>query len=182
MRYRDVILEEGKKYIKDDFALETLKLPVEWTGFEISIGCFYLASIVLASVYHYRNPLTGATILFVSTLITVQFTMYIIVPKVNKHVQGSVVDFYKSHKGKDAYVETIGFKSYADLFYSDRKPGIWQGKDPEWYLNGPIDKDAYLVRKINRNEDMEMNDKLEKLGSKGGFVFYKREKAVGSGQ
>jgi hypothetical protein len=165
-----------EKYIKDDFALESLKTPVEWTGSEMSIGCFYFAAIVLATAYHYRNPVLGAAILFASTLITVQFTMYLIVPKVEQYVQGPVIEFYKSVKGEDVYVESIGFKSYADLFYADKQP-VYNPKslDNEWLLRGEIDKPAYLVRKINRTKEMDQIRDMKKIGSKGGYVFYKRE-------
>ncbi|MBX9853301.1 MAG: glycosyltransferase family 39 protein [Cytophagaceae bacterium] len=177
MKYRELLLAKGGKYIGDEFVLENLKSPVEWTGSEISIGCFYLAAIVLATIYHYRQPIIGAAILFVSTLITVQFTMYMIVPKVEAHIQGSVINFYKAQKGKDVYLESVGFKSYADLFYAERVPGLKSAsKHSDWLMNGPIDKDAYLVRKINHYKEMDQKSDLEKLGSENGYVFYKRKK------
>jgi 4-amino-4-deoxy-L-arabinose transferase-like glycosyltransferase len=175
MKFREYFLPRLEGNIKDEFALESLKAPVQWSGAEITIGAFYLAAIILAAFYHYRRPVTGAVILFVSTLITVQFTLYLIVPKVERHVQGAVIDFYKSVKGKDAYVESIGFKSYGDLFYAEKPQGLnRKSREDEWLLYGSIDKPAYLVRKINRNLDMERNEKLEKLGQEGGYVFYRR--------
>jgi hypothetical protein len=91
-------------------------------------------------------------------------------------VQGGVIDFYKSVKGQDAYVESIGFKSYADLFYAERQPGYnVKSLDHQWLLRGDIDKPAYLVRKINRTHDMDQMPDLQKLGSQNGYVFYKRE-------
>lgn len=179
MRHKYKMLTYFGKYIKDEMVLEAIRVPVDWTGSEISIGCFYLAAIILAMIYHYREPVMGAGILFVSTLITVQFTMYIIVPKVEEHIQGGVIEFYKSVKGQDAYVESIGFKSYADLFYSEKRPGYNpKSLDHEWLMHGDIDKPAYLVRKISRAKEMDLFPQLEKLGSKSGYVFYRREAVV----
>jgi hypothetical protein len=176
IRHKEQVLGYFGKYIKDQMALEAIKMPVEWTGSEISVGCFYLSTLILAMIYHYRAPVIGACILFVSTLITVQFTMYMIVPKVEAHVQGGVIDFYKSLKGQDVYVESIGFKSYADLFYAEKKPdNSIKSLDHQWLLHGDIDKPTYLVRKINRAKEMEARPDLIKLGSKNGYVFYRRD-------
>lgn len=178
-RHKDKMLSYLGPYIKDQMALDAINAPVAWTGSEISIGCFYLASLVLATIYHYRQPIWGACILFVSTLITVQFTMYLIVPKVQEHVQGGVIDFYKSCKGKDVYVESIAFKSYADLFYAERKPGYNPNSlNHQWLMHGEIDKPVYLVRKITRAKEMDTFPHLQKMGSSNGYVFYRRE--VGS--
>lgn len=176
LKYKETMLLYLSDYLTDPMAIEAIKAPVEWTGSEMSIGCFYLAAIILAMIYHYKEPILGAGILFVSTLITVQFTMYLIVPKVEAHVQGGVIDFYKSVKGQDAYVESIGFKSYADLFYAERKPGYnVKSLDHEWLKKGDIDKPTYLVRKINRSKEMDELPDLKKLGSQNGYIFYKRD-------
>lgn len=176
MKYRFELIERFKPYIRDEFFLENMKAPVEWSGMEFTIGAFYLAAIILATIYHYRNPVTGAVILFVSTIFTVQFTLYLMVPKIEEHVQGAVIDFYREYgRDKDVYIESIGFKSYADLFYANKKPEQCKNiNNQEWLMHGDIDKPTYLARKINRNREMDNDKDLEEIGRKNGFVFYRR--------
>lgn len=177
MKYRFSLIERFRPYIKDEFFVESMKAPVEWSGFEFTIGAFYLAAIILATFYHYKNPVTSAMILFVSTIFTIQFTMYLMVPKIEQHVQGSVIDFYATYgKDKDVYIESIGFKSYADLFYANKKPEQCKNTgDHEWLMHGDVDKPVYLVRKINRSRHMEENKELKEIGRANGYVFYERE-------
>ena len=47
-------------------------------------------------------------------------------PKIEKHVQGAVIDFYESIINKDVYVNVFGMKSYAHLFYSKKKYEKWR--------------------------------------------------------
>ncbi|HSY77634.1 MAG TPA: glycosyl transferase, partial [Bacteroidia bacterium] len=79
-------------------------------------------------------------------------------------------------KGKDVYVTTIDFKSYAHYFYSDEQP--WKDSrctDNDWLLHGNIDKPAYFVCKVNRANDIEKeNPQLKELYRKNGFVFLQR--------
>jgi 4-amino-4-deoxy-L-arabinose transferase-like glycosyltransferase len=176
MKYRFDLMSKLKEYIHDDFALASLKAPVNWTGLEISVGCFYLAAIILATFYHYKDPIKGAIILFVSSLLMVQFVMYLIVPKIEKHTQATAIEFYKSVKGKDVYVESVGFKSYADMFYADERPENKSMNEKEGLLlNGKISKPAYLIRKVGSHNEVEEIPELKKLGEQNGFVYYVRE-------
>ena len=52
-----------------------------------------------------------------STILITNLTIKIIIPKVERYTQGAAIDFYKSIEGEDCYVEVLGFKSYAHLFY-----------------------------------------------------------------
>jgi hypothetical protein len=42
------------------------------------------------------------------------------IPKIENHVQGSIISFYKKTGTEDAYIETIGFKSYAHYYYTQK--------------------------------------------------------------
>ncbi|MFW6327894.1 MAG: glycosyltransferase family 39 protein, partial [Bacteroidota bacterium] len=75
--------------------------------------------------------------------------------------------------GKDVYVETLGFKSYAHLFYSRKYPPR-NGQVPsrEFMLNGDIEKPAYFVMKnIKAEKYLNEYPNLEKIKEKNGFVF-----------
>jgi hypothetical protein len=122
---------------------------------------------------------TAALYLFVGTAIVIFFASAIIVPKVERYSQGADIDFFIARAGEDCYVHTLGFKSYGDLFYTQKeKPANLNSYDQQWLLTGPIDKPVYFVTKIDRVQNWEDPAKypeLKELYRKNGFVFLKRE-------
>lgn len=192
-------------YIKidDAFAIENLKAEVTWTGWESLIGIFYLIAIILILLQNKKDAFVSMIYLFFSTLIVIQLTLYIIVPKIERYSQGAAIDFFISKQNEDCYVNTIDYKSYAHLFYAQIKPdqnpiygkaslnasdtllcrcksieNVEQRNNcvREWMVRGPVDKTTYLVTKIDRGAWLKDNRNLNKIGEKNGFVFYKREK------
>ncbi len=182
--------------INDKFAVASLQTPVKWYGFEWMVGILFL----IFSIYFFINLSKNRIYiygLFATSLLSIWMITLLIVPKVEPYSQGPAIEFYQSLKGKDCYVETIGFKSYAYLFYTDRQP---QHNSPEmlnyihskkeqmlkegssfslislnWMLSETIDKPAYFAAKITSTEDIKQNHpSLIELYRKGGFVFYKR--------
>jgi 4-amino-4-deoxy-L-arabinose transferase-like glycosyltransferase len=171
----DPLLASYSYLIRDEFVLANMKAKVYWNGYECLIGLFYMICIFIILI---RNiDLTRRiSLLFVSTAIVIGGTLLIIVPKIEKYSQGAAIEFYESFQNKDVYVDVYGFKSYAQLFYTKKKPI----KDTlsihlDHLVNGPVDKDVYLVSKIN-NINLSHVPSFEKLGEKNGFVFYYRKK------
>lgn len=106
----------------------------------------------------------------------VQLVSYFFVPRIEKYSQAAAIDFYKSKAGEDCYVEVYGFKSYAYLFYTKKQPPKnTMDTDLDRLLKGEVDKPVYIVAKVTSEEDMKSYTKLEKIGEKNGFVFYKRK-------
>jgi hypothetical protein len=101
---------------------------------------------------------------------------FFIVPKIEGYSQKAAIDFYKSKQNEDCYVTTFNFKSYANLFYTQKKlPSNANHADNEWLLKGNVDKKVYVVCKVQHTLEFETNyPKFEKLKSLNGFVFYKR--------
>jgi len=164
--------------IKDDFAVANIMSDVEWNGYEFFTGIL-LFSGVIAFVFCVRLRLfeKGFYLLFFSTMLATWFASLLIVPKAEQYTQRAAIDFYESLKGKDCYVETIDFKSYAYLFYSDKKkPDNPESLKLKWLLKGTIDKPAYFVSKNNKEQQiLKYYPKLEVLYRKNGFVFYQRK-------
>ena len=115
--------------------------------------------------------------MFVATMLFTFFTMALIVPKVERYSQNAAIEFYKDLEGKDVYVNTLGFKSYAKYFYF-KKPnqGVKSG-DLNYLLQRDIDKDAYFVCKnFKKDGYLKKYPELEVLYEKNGFVFLKRHR------
>lgn len=173
--YKNGIIQSGM--IHDSFALENLKAKVEWGRFDFLIGIFML-SIVIYFVFHIKRRHLKLAILslFIGSILLTTLISIFIVPKVEPYSQGAAIEFYKYLKGKDVYVETLGFKSYAHLFYSDKQPqSNIKSYDQKWLLTGNIDKPAYFVSKIDHWKEVRKEyPALIEIYRKNGFVFSKR--------
>ncbi|WP_375447660.1 ArnT family glycosyltransferase [uncultured Fibrella sp.] len=174
-------------YINDPFAVANLQANVTWGGWEWIIGATYLAVlvtaiVVLAGVIQRRrllpaNGLPGSVwALFMSTAVCLWLYLSVVVPKIEEYVQGTVVRFYESKQGKNAYAEPIGYKSYAQLFYFRKQPPVNPLTKQETYLiNGPVDKPTYLITKITSANDYRANPNLRVVNEENGYVIFERK-------
>ena len=164
------------KSIKDEFALGNLQANVHWSGFEFLIGLLFFVALVFVFVskrFTVQNQIIGS--LFI-TLIFIYSTIVVIVPRVEGYTQNAAITFYKSRQGEACYVKTVGFKSYADLFYAAKTPTEnLNANNEDWLIFGEIDKPVYFVMKNTRSEEFERNfPHIKRLFKKNGFVFYMR--------
>ena len=168
---------ELQKYIYDQFAIANLQADGGWQGFEFIPGLLYLIAIVSIIVLIKRKRVYNRAIsLFVATIVFTFFTVVLIVPKVEKYSQNSLIEFLKDKSEEDVYLKNLGFKSYAPWFYGNTKPTTNENYyDNQWLLKGEIDKDVYFVTKIHLANNLEDYTELEKIGEKNGFVFYLRK-------
>ncbi len=167
--------------IKDQFGVENLKAIVHWTGYEWLIGAILIAGTIIGLFLISREKMKeGLVIVFISSLVAVNAASLIIAPRIEGYSQNAAIEFYTYLQAKDCYVETIGFKSYAHLFYSNKQPQANKNSyQIQWLLKGPIDKPAYFASKITSLENIKRDyPDLKELYRKNGFVFWKREVKV----
>jgi 4-amino-4-deoxy-L-arabinose transferase-like glycosyltransferase len=164
-------------YIRDPFAVEALLLPVQWLGYEWLAGVFF----VVSSVYFFRAYCKNSSRfflygLFIANAFVFTLLLVAVVPRVEEHSQGSAIQFYRSLQGKQVYVTTYGFKSYAQYFYFRKPFGERpESSDIDWLLKGAIDKPVHLVTRINKVQEMDQFPEFKKTGSRGGFVYFCRQ-------
>jgi len=160
--------------VKDQFVIACLQADVNWAVTDGLIGLVYLI-IIIVSIACFNSPkyqFRAIISLFVSTILCLQLTLYIIIPKIEAHTQNAAIEFYKSLKYKDCYIEVLGFKSYAQLFYTEKKPlQKSEAYSKDWLLSDKIDKPAYFVTKIHKAEMLKDKYKLKEIYRKNGFVF-----------
>lgn len=169
--------------ITDEFTKAILMSEVSWGGYEYLIGLFYLAMIITTLLLITRRKfIKGFTILFGSTAITIFVFLPLIAPKIEQYTQSAPIEFFQSLQGKDCYVETLGYKSYAHYFYARKTQeqsayylGIPRGQFQEWLLSGDFDKPAFFSAKIKGHEKYLEYPGMSLLYIKNGFVFMKRE-------
>lgn len=187
--------------IADRMAIENLKAPVHWWGWEWLLGLCYLAAVAVAAwlifTHKYKK---GIILLFIASLAMLNIALVAVVPKVEKYSQGTAIAFFEKVREENAYVETLGYKSYAYLFYHKKAPQDNQSPlfieymkqrypgdsmiDPkefkdiytDWMLNGKLDKDAYFISRITEAENiLGQFPQIKEFGRMNGFVFYVRK-------
>ena len=163
---------------KDPFTAGNLSAVVEWSGLEFLIGLGYITAVIIILYFLNRNRKWPLKLLFITTSVFIYLTILFITPRVEAYSQRAAIEFYKSVSNEKAYIATLGFKSYAHLFYGKVKPekGL-VAANSKWMLDGNIDRDAYFVFKINRKDKyLKEYPQLKILYEKNGFVFAKRSK------
>jgi 4-amino-4-deoxy-L-arabinose transferase-like glycosyltransferase len=197
-KYKRNIIDS--KLIADRFANANLEANVHWTGLESLVGILFVAALAIAGWMIIKKHYSRAIILvFASSLLMLNIAQVLIVPKVEKYSQGTAIAFFERLQDEDAYVETLGYKSYAYLFYSMKKPEansspllaewIKQNNtnnkpiDPKsfnelytgWLLQGKIDKPAYFIARITEADGIITGyPQIKEFGRMNGFVFFVR--------
>ena len=167
-----------KPLFNDPFALANMEAEVNWTGWEAFPGIWLLVILILAFA-HWRKEkiLKGVLILFAGTAIFIQMTLFSSINNFEHYSQRAAISFFKSKVNEDCYIRPVGYKSYAHLFYAQKRPVRNQKTyDWNWLMSDQLDKPFYVVTKIHRAENIARQyPDLKQIGAKNGFVFFKKE-------
>ena len=183
--------------LEDPFAKANLQANVQWYWWD-GLGGGVLLLGVLFYLFSKKNQLK-TSLLFLSVTVCCLYTSVMIVPKIEGISQRANIEFFEKRQREDCYVETVGYRSYAQYFYSKKQPylsaqkikidSVLAGgsKQPDtlttkqkelnfsqWVLYGNIDKPAYFSIKIQNRQILDTMPALIKLYEKNGFAFYKR--------
>lgn len=160
--------------VEDEFAKGNLKAIVQWNIID-SLGGFVLLGGLLFYFFNKNNKLR-TSVLFASVTIACLFTTIVLTPKIEAISQRVNIEFFEARKGENCYVETYGYRSYAQYFYT-KKPYFKNDSTQtlNWLLHGKIDKPVYLSTKVQIKHELDSMPQFKKLYEKNGFAFYKRE-------
>ena len=162
---------------KDKFALANLDAAVHWQTWEVLIGTFLTCVTIIGFMFlQFKKVKKGVITLFGGTAIFLFLALVTFANKIESYSQNAAIEFYKSKANEDCYILPIGHKSYAHLFYSQKRPVIDDRTRHFNYLTKEkLIKPAYFITKINRQHHLIGKGKnVEKLYEKNGFVFWKR--------
>jgi len=163
-------------YINDPFVVANLDTVVSWSFWEIIPGVLLLIAAIgfLLSLKKF-NYTIGFIVLLSCTGFATNLLVRMIVPKIELITQGAPIEFYERLQGKDCYVESLGFKSYAHLFYFRKQPQLnLNSSNMEWLIEGDIDKPAYFVSKNTYMGRYWRHPNLNELYRKNGYIFFER--------
>ncbi len=163
-------------YMNDPFAVESMKTPIHWSGWEFLVGILFFIGFILSVILIKKQQIIkGIFTTSFTVAISLLLVLFIILPKVEGFTQGPVVEFYESIQGEDAYVESYGYKSYAQYYYFQQPAGLSEKRlEKDWLLNGDVDKTVYFVSKSN-NIELDDHPNFKLIRKVGGFRFYVRE-------
>ena len=104
-------------YIHDPFAHEALKAPVDWPISLVFIGLIMIVGYFVLFFSYRSKP--GQWVIYNSVLNG--FIAYLILfwyaPRVERHVQGPIIDVYEALPADRTVVIPLNFKTYAPYFY-----------------------------------------------------------------
>jgi len=163
---------------KDPFASEALKAVVYWNQQELIMPIAFMVALIIGLILVWRQQVVaGLGTILIATCLFTNLMMALIVPRLEKYSQGAMIEFLQSKKTEDCYIEVLGFKSYAQLFYFDKKaPKDKKELDVQQLVWQPISKPLYIVSRVNKTEGLLSSDKFQELYRKNGYVFYKKIK------
>ncbi len=153
---------------KDIFAQANLEAQVHWSGWESLCGVFFIIilGVFLKACRTGEKKISNRQIVFffLGTAIFVQSVLIFFVPHIEAYSQRAAIEFYESKSKETCTIETYGFKSYAHLFYAQKK------QIPDSLKNNYA---TYIVGKISSKKELDDKKDLQFLYSKNGFIFYR---------
>jgi len=162
-------------YIKDPFAVANLGAQVSWSYLESFWGILYFICIIAAVFLMRKKVVAAFLVLMISGILLIQITVLHFTPKIEAYSQRAAIRYFKSFEGKDVYVAVLGYKSYGQLYYAKKQPPANPDSyNEKWLLYGKVDKPTYFICKITSAEQYRAMSQLKEIGSKNGFVFFKR--------
>ena len=190
-----------KNLVADAFTAANLSANVQWSGIELLLPAFF----IVAAVAIYKGLVKGnSKTVFVGLAANVAFITVVIlriIPGAELYVQEAPIAFYKACAKHDCNIETHAFKSYAHLFYSQRKPSDYADAEQQkfiskqldlmvseghsrltsystanqlWMEHGIINKPSYIVAKCTNENAFKSLPYFHKLYSRNGYSFFVR--------
>lgn len=134
-------------------------IPVVLSGFMLGI---YLMRRMRIKVY----------VLFLMVAIFLETMLYAYVNTIYHYTYAPLIEFYHNHKDENAYIDNYGFKTYSDLFYSEKMPEdkLPSGKI-ETALSSKLQKPLYIVAKYNDEEELLAYPNVKILYKKRNYIF-----------
>lgn len=162
--------------IKDPFAVACLNANAGWHGYEFIVSLLLIGGTVLFALLWIKQRQKAVYVLTAFVTAFIFLSMYMITPRVEAYSQRTAVEFFRSVSDEDAYLLTLGYKSYAHLFYGkSRDHQNPDSRDENWLLKGIIDKPVYVSAKSYKKDHyLEQYPDLQLLYEKNGFAFFKR--------
>ncbi|MEM1220494.1 MAG: glycosyltransferase family 39 protein [Bacteroidota bacterium] len=164
----------------DPFALANIQAEVVWSGWEGLAGVWaILITIVGVHFLARKQTWRGALVLGIGTALFVEFALWGFVKRVEGYSQRAAIEYCQTVAEEDAYLLPVSYKSYAHLYYGAVTPETsTANRTFDELVKGEVDKDVYFIARIHKESRLSKYAHLQKVGSKNGFVLYKRPRGA----
>lgn len=171
-------------YLKDPFARNCLTASVKWEWSHAFPGVIMLIGLFISFYYLSKNKSIELFWVFAATaLLTWNWAYQSILPQIEGYSQNAYIGMLKDLKNKNAinarpiFVETAGFKSYAQLFYFDKQPPLSPEElNPEHIIWRDSLNEAYLIGKDPNIFNEKWLPACDTMDRKNGYVLLRVKK------
>ncbi len=165
--YKAKIIAKG--WIKDQFAVANLEVNVSWTGVESVIVLLFLGGITY--YLWFRNEKLNKPLFAGSQLLFVCFLVYFVPFRVEKYSQASAINFCKRAAKEGIPIYSVGYKSYATLFYGQRKPEHSKFTLDDYLVNSQLSPCYFIFKVTSEKEIRDKYPSILVIERKNGFVL-----------
>ena len=111
-------------YIKDEFAVMNINANVKWHFTDLTPGIILSLSLITFVVMLIKkvNKTTVFGVFLIGMVVFISLSSILLVPKIEAHTQGGIIQFYQSKSKENCYFHNAGFKTYAIYFYANTLP------------------------------------------------------------
>ena len=109
--------------IHDNFSKQNMMVDGGWQYTDVLPGILLIVSLIVFTFLAFKKRTVQAFgLLLAGNVMFVSMAAILLVPKIERHTQGTAIQYLESFKGKDVYVFHVGYKSYAPYFYGQTQP------------------------------------------------------------
>ena len=163
---------------RDLFAQANLEAHPNWQLWQGITGIWLIITVVWWYLTQKKKVQIAYTGLFLGTAFFVWLTLSLYINKIEAYTQNAAITFYESKQNEDCYIQPVGYKSYAHLFYGRVLPhSNPKAYDQNWLMHGAVDKTTYLICKITAIDLVQGLPDAKEIYRKNGFVVFVRPKS-----
>lgn len=167
-------------FARDNFALQNLEATVNWETWQGWPGILLAAVSIYGSYLWFKNKAWEASqVIFIGGAVFVTFTLLFYICNIESISQRAAIEFYQSKADEDCYIRTFGFKSFANLYYSEKQPVTGDKSQDDWeqLISAGQKKPVYLVAKLSDPANPPSIPGFNEMYRKNGFVFFEKQPA-----
>ena len=149
-------------YIRDPFAVASLRSDGGWQGWEWISGLLWLllsCGIILMAMFEKRRNL-WLLVLPGATSLSIPLLAAFVLPPMEQQIQGNYIAALKQLNTPANYVWTDGFKSYAPYFYPGRKEAWGGGEIKRMWLDGMKKAGSSDLRALTHEQSGDIENRI----------------------
>ncbi len=158
--------------VKDSFTQNNLRGDFSGQFYHFVPLLLHLLVLYLFFSYFKTQLYQSIKILFLGNAVVIVSVLFAFMGVIEEITQGGAIRLYKKASSQDAYVAALGYKSYAQFYYTKALPETTFRTSH--LLENEMDKEIYFVaRMLQQKQLMERND-IEWVESDNGYLLFRK--------